>query len=66
MRKTVSRPQLRQSMQGGGEDLANEEAGTYLALLRDGMMFGRFAGSLQMQKIDAAMILAEFSVGPLP
>lgn len=44
-------------------NLTNEQAGTYLTLLWGGMMIGRFAGSALMQKIDAALILAVFSVG---
>lgn len=44
-------------------NLTNEQAGTYLTLLWGGMMVGRFAGSALMQKIDAALILAVFSVG---
>ncbi|PLK23007.1 glucose/galactose MFS transporter [Porphyrobacter sp. TH134] len=44
-------------------NLTNEQAGTYLTLLWGGMMVGRFAGSALMQKIDAALILAVFSIG---
>ena len=47
-------------------DIANitqAEASRYLALLWGGMMVGRFAGSLLMQKIAAEKVLAFFSIG---
>ena len=47
-------------------DIANitqAEASRYLALLWGGMMVGRFAGSLIMQKIPAERVLAFFSIG---
>jgi len=44
-------------------NLTHEQAGHYLTLLWGGMMIGRFAGSFLMQKIDAALVLAAFSVG---
>ncbi|MBB5696792.1 sugar MFS transporter [Sphingomonas yantingensis] len=47
-------------------DIANvtqEQASHYLALLWGGMMVGRFAGSLIMQKIPAETVLAGFSIG---
>lgn len=43
--------------------LTPERAGHYLTFLWGGMMVGRFAGSALMQKIDAALVLAAFSVG---
>lgn len=44
-------------------NLTHEQAGNYLTLLWGGMMVGRFAGSFLMQRIDAAHVLAGFSVG---
>ncbi|MCD2323074.1 sugar MFS transporter [Sphingomonas sp. IC-56] len=47
-------------------DIANithEQASRYLALLWGGMMVGRFAGSLIMQKIPADKVLAAFAIG---
>ena len=47
-------------------DIANvtqEQASHYLALLWGGMMVGRFAGSLIMQKVPAETVLAGFSIG---
>lgn len=44
-------------------NLTHEQAGRYLTFLWGGMMVGRFAGSAIMQKVDAAMVLAAFSVG---
>ncbi|PZO75049.1 MAG: glucose/galactose MFS transporter [Sphingomonas hengshuiensis] len=47
-------------------DIANvttELAGRYLTLLWGGMMIGRFVGSVVMQKVDAARVLAFFSIG---
>lgn len=44
-------------------NLTHEQAGRYLTFLWGGMMVGRFAGSAIMQKIDAALVLAAFSVG---
>ncbi|HCB74983.1 MAG TPA: glucose/galactose MFS transporter [Sphingomonas bacterium] len=47
-------------------DIANvtqEQASHYLALLWGGMMIGRFAGSLIMQKVPAETVLAGFSIG---
>ena len=47
-------------------DIANitqAEASRYLALRWGGMMVGRFAGSLIMQKIAAERVLAFFSIG---
>ena len=49
-----------------GPDIANitqEQASHYLALLWGGMMVGRFAGSLIMQKVPAETVLAGFSIG---
>ncbi|WP_033923362.1 sugar MFS transporter [Sphingomonas sp. 37zxx] len=43
--------------------LTPEEGGHYLTFLWGGMMIGRFAGSLIMQKFDAAKVLAVFSIG---
>jgi FHS family L-fucose permease-like MFS transporter len=43
--------------------LTHEQAGHYLTFLWGGMMVGRFAGSFLMQRIDAAHVLAAFSVG---
>ncbi|WP_225206472.1 sugar MFS transporter [Novosphingobium huizhouense] len=51
----VSQPQI--------ADLTHEQAGKYLTFLWGGMMIGRFAGSAIMQKIDAARVLAAFSIG---
>ncbi|UUL84200.1 sugar MFS transporter [Sphingomonas qomolangmaensis] len=50
----------------GQSDIANltpEQGGHYLTFLWAGMMVGRFAGSLIMQKFDAAKVLAVFSIG---
>ncbi len=44
-------------------NLTHEVAGRYLTLLWGGMMIGRFLGSAIMQKVDAAKVLALFSVG---
>ena len=44
-------------------NLTHEQAGRYLTFLWGGMMVGRFAGSAIMQKLDAALVLAAFSVG---
>jgi FHS family L-fucose permease-like MFS transporter len=44
-------------------NVTHQEASNYLFLLWGGMMVGRFLGSLLMQKIDAARVLATFSVG---
>lgn len=44
-------------------NLTHEQAGRYLTFLWGGMMVGRFAGSAIMQKVDAALVLAAFSVG---
>ncbi|WP_298191223.1 sugar MFS transporter [Novosphingobium sp.] len=44
-------------------NLTHEKAGQYLTFLWGGMMVGRFAGSAIMQKVDAALVLAAFSVG---
>lgn len=44
-------------------NLTHEQAGRYLTFLWGGMMVGRFLGSAIMQKIDAARVLAAFSVG---
>ncbi|WP_447728112.1 sugar MFS transporter [Sphingomonas koreensis] len=43
--------------------LTHEQAGNYLTFLWGGMMVGRFTGSFLMQRIDAAHVLAAFSVG---
>jgi FHS family L-fucose permease-like MFS transporter len=51
----VSRPDI--------GNMTAEQAGRYLALLWGGMMVGRFAGSAIMQKIDAGLVLAVFSIG---
>jgi FHS family L-fucose permease-like MFS transporter len=48
-----------------GPEIANlttEQAGRYLTLLWGGMMVGRFVGSAIMQKIDAGVVLATFSI----
>ena len=44
-------------------NLTHEEAGRYLTFLWGGMMVGRFLGSALMQRIDAARVLAAFSIG---
>lgn len=44
-------------------NLTHQQASNYLFLLWGGMMVGRFLGSLLMQKVDAARVLAAFSVG---
>lgn len=44
-------------------NLTHEKAGQYLTFLWGGMMVGRFLGSAIMQKIDAGLVLATFSVG---
>ncbi len=44
-------------------NLTNEQAGNYLTFLWGGMMVGRFVGSAIMQKIDAGLVLAVFSLG---
>jgi len=44
-------------------NVTNELAGRYLTLLWGGMMIGRFVGSVVMQKVDAAKVLAFFSIG---
>lgn len=44
-------------------NVTNELAGRYLTLLWGGMMVGRFVGSFVMQKVDAAKVLAFFSIG---
>ncbi|MBC2667760.1 sugar MFS transporter [Novosphingobium piscinae] len=44
-------------------NLTHEQAGQYLTFLWGGMMIGRFAGSAIMQKVDAGLVLAVFSVG---
>ncbi|OYX91662.1 MAG: glucose/galactose MFS transporter [Novosphingobium sp. 17-62-19] len=44
-------------------NLTQEQAGHYLTFLWGGMMIGRFLGSAIMQKIDAALVLAVFSIG---
>jgi FHS family L-fucose permease-like MFS transporter len=44
-------------------NLTHEKAGQYLTFLWGGMMVGRFLGSAIMQKVDAALVLAAFSVG---
>ncbi|WP_230769699.1 sugar MFS transporter [Sphingomonas sp. Leaf4] len=44
-------------------NVTNELAGRYLTLLWGGMMIGRFVGSFVMQKVDAAKVLAFFSIG---
>ena len=51
----VSQPQI--------ANLTHEEAGRYLTFLWGGMMIGRFAGSAIMQKVDAGLVLAAFSIG---
>jgi FHS family L-fucose permease-like MFS transporter len=44
-------------------NLTHEQAGKYLSFLWGGMMVGRFAGSLVMQRFDAGKVLAFFSIG---
>ncbi|PXA89173.1 glucose/galactose MFS transporter [Nostoc sp. 3335mG] len=44
-------------------NVTNELAGRYLTFLWGGMMIGRFVGSFVMQKVDAAKVLALFSIG---
>lgn len=44
-------------------NITQAQASNYLALLWGGMMVGRFAGSLIMQKIPAETVLAGFSIG---
>ena len=44
-------------------NLTHEQAGRYLTFLWGGMMVGRFLGSAIMQKVDAALVLAAFSIG---
>lgn len=44
-------------------DLTHQEASSYLFLLWGGMMVGRFLGSLIMQKVDPAKVLAVFATG---
>ena len=44
-------------------NLTHEQAGRYLTFLWGGMMVGRFVGSAIMQRIDAAKVLAAFSIG---
>jgi FHS family L-fucose permease-like MFS transporter len=44
-------------------NLTTEQAGHYLTLVWGGMMVGRFVGSAIMQRVDAAKVLAVFSVG---
>jgi FHS family L-fucose permease-like MFS transporter len=44
-------------------NLTHQQASNYLFLLWGGMMVGRFLGSLLMQKLDAARVLAAFSIG---
>ena len=51
----VSRPDI--------GNMTTEQAGRYLTLLWGGMMVGRFVGSAIMQKVDAGLVLAVFSVG---
>jgi len=51
----ISRPDI------GG--MTTEQAGRYLTLLWGGMMVGRFIGSAIMQKVDAGIVLAVFSIG---
>jgi len=43
-------------------NMTHEEASRYLTFLWGGMMVGRFAGSALMQKVDAALVLAAFSI----
>jgi len=51
----VSRPDI--------GNMTHESAGNYLSFLWGGMMVGRFVGSAVMQRIDAAKVLAVFSIG---
>lgn len=51
----VSRPDI--------GNMTTEQAGRYLTLLWGGMMVGRFVGSAVMQKVDAGLVLAVFSIG---
>ena len=51
----VSRPDI--------GNMTTEQAGRYLTVLWGGMMVGRFLGSAIMQKVDAGVVLAVFSVG---
>jgi len=51
----VSRPEI--------GNMTTEQAGRYLTLLWGGMMVGRFVGSAIMQKVDAGIVLAAFSIG---
>ena len=51
----VSRPDI--------GNMTTEQAGRYLTFLWGGMMVGRFVGSAIMQKVDAGLVLAVFSVG---
>lgn len=44
-------------------NLTHQQASNYLFLLWGGMMVGRFLGSIVMQKVDAAIVLATFSLG---
>lgn len=44
-------------------NLTHEKAGQYLTFLWGGMMVGRFLGSAIMQKVDAGLVLAAFSIG---
>ena len=44
-------------------NLTHQQASNYLFLLWGGMMVGRFAGSLLMQRIAAETVLAVFSIG---
>ncbi|AHE52019.1 sugar MFS transporter [Sphingomonas sanxanigenens] len=44
-------------------NLTHEQAGRYLTFLWGGMMVGRFVGSALMQRIDAGIVLAAFSIG---
>ncbi|HUD27843.1 MAG TPA: sugar MFS transporter [Novosphingobium sp.] len=51
----VSRPEI--------GNMTAEQASRYLTLLWGGMMVGRFVGSAVMAKVDAAKVLAVFSIG---
>jgi glucose/galactose transporter len=51
----VSRPEI--------GNMTTEQAGRYLTFLWGGMMVGRFVGSAIMAKVDAAKVLAVFSIG---
>lgn len=51
----ISQPQI--------GNLTHQQASNYLFLLWGGMMVGRFLGSLLMQKLDAARVLAAFATG---